>query len=283
MATIQIKRKTSDGTGPLIGNGTVKAGEPLIDLNGGNLYIAKADKTNNLTSDDYIVFYNKENTANTINNMVANRISELNLKSASKCATGTTSGTIPLIQSNGKLVSSIIPKIAITDTFVVNSQDAMLKLSGAEVGDIAIRTDVKKTYILKTAGYSTLANWQELATPDDKVSSVNGKTGTVTISLSELGGLPKTTFEEHLTTALHLTQDQITTIDNMFTTDIVTNYASVTTRTSAANVVNNSISGALNIYKVLEESSTGNTMSYVMGIDSTKVLSPSSTIDGGTY
>ena len=35
MAIIQIKRRTSSGTGPLIGStGSIKAGEPLIDLNG---------------------------------------------------------------------------------------------------------------------------------------------------------------------------------------------------------------------------------------------------------
>ena len=37
MAVIQIKRRTSSGTGPLVGNsGSIKAGEPLVDLNGGN-------------------------------------------------------------------------------------------------------------------------------------------------------------------------------------------------------------------------------------------------------
>jgi hypothetical protein len=45
MATIQIKRRTTAGTGPLIGSvGTIKAGEPQVDFNGEHLYIAKADK-----------------------------------------------------------------------------------------------------------------------------------------------------------------------------------------------------------------------------------------------
>mgnify|MGYP003591997829 FL=1 len=61
MATIQIKRKTSSGTGPLVGTGTIKAGEPLIDLNGGNLYVSKADKTGTssapIAASDYIEFY----------------------------------------------------------------------------------------------------------------------------------------------------------------------------------------------------------------------------------
>ena len=40
MATIQLKRRTSSGTGPLTGTGTIKAGEPLVDFTGGHLYIA---------------------------------------------------------------------------------------------------------------------------------------------------------------------------------------------------------------------------------------------------
>ena len=59
MAVIQIKRRTSAGTGPIVGTaGTIKAGEPLIDLNGTNLYISKADKTGfkckSINSNDYI-------------------------------------------------------------------------------------------------------------------------------------------------------------------------------------------------------------------------------------
>ena len=35
MATIQIKRRTTAGTGPLVGTtGTIKAGEPLVDFSG---------------------------------------------------------------------------------------------------------------------------------------------------------------------------------------------------------------------------------------------------------
>lgn len=85
------------------------------------------------------------------------------------------------LDSGGKISASQLPAIAVTDTFVVASQVAMLALT-AEVGDIAVRTDLNKSYILKTAGASVLANWQELLTPTDAVSSVNGMTGAVTVS-----------------------------------------------------------------------------------------------------
>jgi hypothetical protein len=82
--------------------------------------------------------------------------------------------------ADGKLLSAQLPALAITDTFVVNSQAAMLALSTAETGDVAVRTDVSKSFILKGTTYSTLADWQELLTPTDLVSSVNGRTGVVT-------------------------------------------------------------------------------------------------------
>jgi hypothetical protein len=85
------------------------------------------------------------------------------------------------LDSNGKIFQSQLPSIAITDTFVVATQAAMLALS-ADVGDVAVRTDLNKTFILKTAGAATLANWQEMLTPTDTVLSVNGMVGAVTVT-----------------------------------------------------------------------------------------------------
>ena len=93
---------------------------------------------------------------------------------------GTSSGNIPVLNGSGKLADSVIPSIAITDTFVVETQVAMLALT-AQVGDVAIRTDVNKSFILQTSPASVLANWQELKTPTDAVSSVNGQSGAVTL------------------------------------------------------------------------------------------------------
>jgi hypothetical protein len=78
----------------------------------------------------------------------------------------------------GKINPSQLPAIAITDRFVVVSQAAMLALT-AETGDIAIRTDVLKTFMLN-GDPTVLANWQELLTPTDAVQSVFGRSGTVT-------------------------------------------------------------------------------------------------------
>lgn len=98
---------------------------------------------------------------------------------------GTAEGNVPVLGAGGKLSEAVIPAIAITDTFVVDSQAAMLALE-AQQGDVAVRTDVNKTFILKVAPASTLANWVELETPTDAVTSVNGLTGAVTLTTSEV-------------------------------------------------------------------------------------------------
>ena len=67
------------------------------------------------------------------------------------------------LDSTGKINPLHLPALAITDTFVVGSESEMLSLV-AEVGDVAIRTDLNKSFILCVSGASTLANWQELLT-----------------------------------------------------------------------------------------------------------------------
>lgn len=63
------------------------------------------------------------------------------------------------LDGSGLLSPSVLPPLAITDTFVVASEAEMLALT-AQVGDIAVRTDLDDAaYILKTEPASTLANW----------------------------------------------------------------------------------------------------------------------------
>lgn len=93
---------------------------------------------------------------------------------------GAASG-VATLDGNGKVPSTQLPAIAISETFVVASQAAMLALS-AQTGDVAVRTDVSKSFILTAEPASTLANWQELLSPPDTVTSVDGRTGTVSLS-----------------------------------------------------------------------------------------------------
>lgn len=98
---------------------------------------------------------------------------------------GTAAGNIPILGSDGKLSDSVIPAIAISESHTVASEHEMLALA-AQVGDIAIRTDGTGTWILKQTPASTLANWVQLKSPTDTVASVNGKTGNVTLTTSDV-------------------------------------------------------------------------------------------------
>jgi hypothetical protein len=102
---------------------------------------------------------------------------------------GTSSGQIPILDINGKLASIILPDLSITNVNVVSSEAEMLALTNANIGDVAIRTDISETFILSTANYGTLADWKLILTPHDAVTTVNGQTGNVIIGMSDISGL----------------------------------------------------------------------------------------------
>jgi hypothetical protein len=87
---------------------------------------------------------------------------------------------IASLDSVGKIPTSQLPPVAIAETYVVSSQAAMLALP-SDIGEIAIRTDVSKSFILTASPASTLGNWQELLT-SDAVTSVDGLTGNVSLA-----------------------------------------------------------------------------------------------------
>jgi hypothetical protein len=228
MAIIQIKRRTSSGTGPIVGtSGSIKAGEPLVDLNGGNLYVSKLDKTgsssNPILLTDYIEYLSKPNATS----LIDSKISDLSLGTASKRNTGTSNGTVPLIGADGKLPTSVIPNIS-------------------------------------------------------PVTSVNSKTGAVTITLSDLGGVSTTTYNAHVSSNVHLTDTQRTKLNNIRNVSISQGVGSKFV-TSKSTFDNSIISNAISLYNVLDDNYTPAKMIYYFGIDSSKVLTPTSTIDGGTY
>lgn len=94
---------------------------------------------------------------------------------------GANSG-IATLDSSGKLPTTQLPALAISDTFVVGSQAAMLALT-AQAGDIAIRTDVGKTYILSTNSPATLADWKEI------VASGGGAVNTAFFNVKNYGAV----------------------------------------------------------------------------------------------
>lgn len=172
---------TGDATGSASFDGTANAPITVVLANSG----ATAGTYTKLTIDAKgRVTAAVQQTAADIPNLTLAKITDAG--SAASKNTGVAVGNVPLVGADGKLDSSIMPAIAISDTFVVSTQAAMLALT-VEVGDIAVRTDVNKTFILRAAGASTLANWQELLTPTSPVQSVAGKTGAVTLTSADVG------------------------------------------------------------------------------------------------
>jgi len=87
--------------------------------------------------------------------------------------------------SSGTLSSSVLPPVAITDTFTATNETEQLSLI-IQKGDICVRTDLNKSYINKEGNNSAMSDWQELMTPTDNVLSVNGETGTVALTTSDI-------------------------------------------------------------------------------------------------
>lgn len=89
--------------------------------------------------------------------------------------------------TTGTLPSNVIPDIAISSIQVAASEAVMLGFS-TQQGDTVIRTDLSKTYIHNGSSTSTMADFTELSTPVDGVSSVNGESGpTVVLTQDDIG------------------------------------------------------------------------------------------------
>jgi len=97
---------------------------------------------------------------------------------------------------NGKIPTSIIPALAITEPFVVAdiaARDALVIGSGdgeVQKGDISIVVDASADPQVDSGGASYIHDgsvWIRLITPTDLVISVNGLTGAVVLTTSEIG------------------------------------------------------------------------------------------------
>lgn len=87
----------------------------------------------------------------------------------------------------GVIPTSQIPTIAITEFLgAVANQAAMLLLTG-ERGDWCIRQDVSMAYVLIAEDATLIANWVAIPHPQSPVLSVNGQTGVIILSTSNIG------------------------------------------------------------------------------------------------
>lgn len=83
------------------------------------------------------------------------------LNAVTQSEKGVAGGVATLDPLTGKIPAAQIPTIAINNTFAINSQAEMLALAAA-VGDVAVRADISKSFILAAAPATTLSNWVEM-------------------------------------------------------------------------------------------------------------------------
>jgi hypothetical protein len=96
-------------------------------------------------------------------------------------------GGVASLDINSKVPATQIPVVSFQSANVVTSQAAMLGLSSAVPGSIAIRTDENKNYVLSGTIPSVAGNWVELAVPTS-VTTINGIPGAyVTLTTDEIG------------------------------------------------------------------------------------------------
>lgn len=102
---------------------------------------------------------------------------------------GTSSGNVPVLDSNGKLNTSVMPALALNTTKVVATEAARKALTTSDVqnGDMVIVTGTNKTYmVIDDTKLNQDAGYTQILTPDAPVQSVNGKTGTVSLTTSDV-------------------------------------------------------------------------------------------------
>jgi len=85
----------------------------------------------------------------------------------------------------GTVPTAALPPLAINEVFLVDDQAAMLALT-AQRGDMAIRADDGRTYVLASDSPATLADWKEVLAAG-QVQSVAGRSGVVVLVKADVG------------------------------------------------------------------------------------------------
>ena len=172
----------------------------LISANKGDIFINKNNtlsqytgtewksyifESSNLDSVSSLVLSNgyiKTTSSGFVVDTIDNLKTDLGLGSAAYVNTGITSGNVPVLDTTGKLPSSIIPSISMTTVSVVENETD--KPKSAKVGDVVIVTKSNSTYICTEAS-TTAPTWVALEVTSNVVS-VNSKIGNVILTSDDI-------------------------------------------------------------------------------------------------
>lgn len=125
---------------------------------------------------------------------------------------------VATLDINALLDTDQLPPLSITNSYSINSEAAMLALT-AQMGDVAIRSDISKSFILATNSPGTLVDWKELLGP--------GITGTLTS-----GRIPYATGTSQVSDDAGLTYDAAT--DTLTTGTVTQKVGNATTLRATA-------------------------------------------------
>jgi hypothetical protein len=182
-------------------------GAEYVDFRGTQLYTPAGEASSHgllsgLSADDHLQYHTDARgdiryyTKSQVDSTVSGLQSDINSRIPNS-QKGAVNG-VATLNASGKLTTAQIPAITITDTFVVASEVAMLALI-VETGDVAVRTDLSKSFILKGTDPTLLSEWQELLTPTSAVVSVNGQTSVVVLDSDDISqGITNLYFSDEL-------------------------------------------------------------------------------------
>lgn len=123
-------------------------------------------------------------TADDIPDLTLSKITDAGTAAAKNA--GNAAGQVPVVGADGKLDTSIMPQLVITDTFEADSDAAMLALN-AQKGDVCLRSDgTPGMFILAGDDPAVPVNWKRVPVPTSAVLSVNGKIGVVVLSSDDV-------------------------------------------------------------------------------------------------
>jgi hypothetical protein len=189
-AALALKANSTDVTNALATKLSTADATAALALKANSTDVTTALATKLSTADATAALALKANTAD-MTTALATKISNadataaLALKlDANKVAAA---NGVASLDALGKVPTDQIPAVSFSSVKVLGSEAEMLGLGSAVVGSVVIRTDESKNYVLSQPNPAVRANWIQLLTPAAPVQAVNGKTGTVSITATDLG------------------------------------------------------------------------------------------------
>ena len=215
-------------------------------ISGNNISINQSGTSTNgyLSSTDWNTFNNKQNALGYTAENTANK--------------GAANGYASL-DGTSKVPTSQLPSLALNNVWTVSSQSAMLALSSAVIGDVAVRSDSSITYVLKATDYTKPYNWVQLLFPTAPVSSVNGLTGAVNLTTNNISESANLYYTDARARAAHSFSAGSGGYNS--TTGVITIPTNTNQLTNGANFITNS-----SLSVTTNSASGGGSLSYSSGV-----------------